>query len=168
MQPRVRNALVLRNMRIVYQVVRAVAAGPDADDMTQAGTIGLITAVERYDPNKGAFYSFAKLHILNEIQQACKVGKGLSPRSRAIASEMREVATEILYGCAHGGDHSATEARMMLSQALAAVPPEHVAAVLLHCDGAGVADVARTLGVPQEVARLLLETALERARKALA
>lgn len=71
-----RNALVMENMGIVYKVVRSAAPGPDFLDLVQSGTIGLMVALDRFDPTQGAFITFAKWHVLHEVQKAIRKGKG--------------------------------------------------------------------------------------------
>jgi RNA polymerase sigma-B factor len=57
----VRNRLVMMHMRIVHYVAgRFSGSGVPQDDLVQIGTLGLITAVERFDPARNVgFISFA-------------------------------------------------------------------------------------------------------------
>ena len=50
-----RAVLVRRSLRLVALRVRSLgAAGADADDAFQCGALGLLAAVARYDPDRGA------------------------------------------------------------------------------------------------------------------
>lgn len=56
-----RNRLVLMHVRIVHYVAgRFAQSGVPLDDLIQIGTLGLITAIERFDPERNiGFISFA-------------------------------------------------------------------------------------------------------------
>jgi RNA polymerase sigma-B factor len=68
---RLRNKLVELNVGLAREVAhRAASECPEPyEDLEQIATIGLIRAVERFDPNSGnAFSSFAVPYIKGEIQ----------------------------------------------------------------------------------------------------
>lgn len=58
------------------------------EEATQAGCIGLLLALEKYDrtvvgeDRGGAFWNFARAHVLNEVQQWADVGVYWRPRKR--------------------------------------------------------------------------------------
>lgn len=170
MDHRIRNAIVLKNIGIVHALVRNIARGPDAEDMIQAGTIGLMSAVERFDPNRGAFIVFAKWHILNEIQRCACQRRGLAPRSRP-RDPSDELAAEIVHqtGGVSTGDYAASDARRMLERALAGCTPEEVAAMLAYADGASATEIAAAFGgsISRSEAILTVRAALARAHTAL-
>ncbi len=58
-------------MPLVERLARRYAGrGEPVDDLIQAGTIGLVKAVDRFDPNRGStFESFATPTILGEIRR---------------------------------------------------------------------------------------------------
>jgi RNA polymerase sigma-B factor len=68
---RLRHALVLRNQHLVYLVAKQYAdRGEPLEDLIQVGNIGLIKAIERYDPSKGvALSTYASATILGEVQR---------------------------------------------------------------------------------------------------
>ncbi len=81
-----RDALILEYLPLVRALARRYAnRGEPVDDLEQAGTIGLIKAVDRFDPAKGDdFRSFATPTILGEIRRhfrdrtwAVRVPRGL-------------------------------------------------------------------------------------------
>jgi RNA polymerase sigma factor (sigma-70 family) len=55
----IRNSLVLRNLGLVYRLANqhAPLAGDFLEDMIQEGSLGLIRAVERFDPGYGVQFS---------------------------------------------------------------------------------------------------------------
>jgi len=84
--PQQREALILEHLPLVKGLARRYSnRGEPVDDLEQAGTIGLIKAVDRFDPRKGDdFRSFATPTILGEIRRhfrdktwAVRVPRGL-------------------------------------------------------------------------------------------
>lgn len=63
------DQLVCENMPFVTKTVRAKNKGLcDFEDLQQAGAIGLIKAIQRYDPTKASFTTYAALWIRHEVQ----------------------------------------------------------------------------------------------------
>ncbi len=64
-----RNTLICRNLRLVSHIVRKYYPGAqNPDDLVSIGTIGLIKAVDTFDPDKGAhFATYASRCLQNEI-----------------------------------------------------------------------------------------------------
>jgi RNA polymerase sigma factor (sigma-70 family) len=62
-----RNGLVLRNMGLVYRIAgRYAPLAQDAvDDMVQEGCLGLIRAVERFQPDYGVQFSTYAYHVIS-------------------------------------------------------------------------------------------------------
>jgi hypothetical protein len=69
---RLRTQIVKDHMGLVTMVLngfyRAVSKAED-EDLVQAGTIGLLTAIDKYDPSRGVWSSFAARWIFHEIQR---------------------------------------------------------------------------------------------------
>ena len=62
--------LVRENKGLVYHVVNRFHVTPfDRDDLIQAGMMGLLEAIKRYDIEKGAFSSFAVKYILENVKK---------------------------------------------------------------------------------------------------
>ena len=69
---RVRNQLVLQHERMVRYLASRFGsgAGTSLDDLVQVGYVGLIAAIDRFDPDKGvSFVTFAVPTILGEIKR---------------------------------------------------------------------------------------------------
>lgn len=66
-----REQLVAANLRLVWHVVRRFPAGAlDHEDLFQVGCIGLLKAIDRFDPRQAAAFStYAVPVILGEIRQ---------------------------------------------------------------------------------------------------
>jgi len=79
---------------------RYTRAGIDRDDILQAGTVGLIAAVDGYDPEHGAaFASYAAPHILGEVRRHLRDETSTirAPRSVHAARATVLEATEALH-----------------------------------------------------------------------
>lgn len=66
-----RNELILDNQELVWFIVKRYTSGiATREDMFQAGILGLIIAIERFDPSKGVQLStYAVPYIQNEIRR---------------------------------------------------------------------------------------------------
>lgn len=63
-----REQLVLHNLRLVVHLAqRYKGKGVDLEDIIQQGNYGLMVAVDKYDPSKGRFTTYATYWILAEI-----------------------------------------------------------------------------------------------------
>ena len=69
--PRLRGAIAERHLPLVRSLARRYAhTSEPMDDLVQVGSIGLLNAIDRYDPDTGtAFSSFAVPTILGEIKR---------------------------------------------------------------------------------------------------
>ena len=68
--PATREALVERFLPLAYHLARRYSRGADADDVQQVASLGLLKAIERFDPERGlAFTSFAVPTILGELKR---------------------------------------------------------------------------------------------------
>jgi RNA polymerase sigma-B factor len=69
--PAVREQLILLHLGLVTRLARRYAwRGQELDDLVQVGAIGLMNAVDRYDPSRqGDFAAFAVPSILGEIRR---------------------------------------------------------------------------------------------------
>lgn len=68
--PVLRQELIVRHLALVSRLARRFRArGQELDDLIQVGYIGLIHAIDRYDPSAGSpFLAFALPTILGEIR----------------------------------------------------------------------------------------------------
>lgn len=69
--PRIREALILYHQRLVRSIAaRFIGSDESFDDLVQVGSIGLINALDRYDPKQGTrFSTYATPTILGEIRR---------------------------------------------------------------------------------------------------
>jgi RNA polymerase sigma-B factor len=69
--PKLRDVLVLHHQRLVRSIAtRFLGAGEALEDLIQVGNIGLINALDRYDPAQGTrFSTYATPTILGEIKR---------------------------------------------------------------------------------------------------
>lgn len=67
---RLRQQIVESQLPLVHHLAqRFRGRGEPYDDLVQVGTIGLLNAVDRFDPRRGAFTTFAIPTILGEIRR---------------------------------------------------------------------------------------------------
>lgn len=138
----IRNRLVMDNLGIVHKAIRKIGLGPDYEDLVQAGTIGLIVGIDRYSPEKGAFYSFVKWRVLHEIQECLRKKHGTTYRqgSKDAAKRTPDEVAYVLGGAyldpaTYGGAPS-VDARADLSSLLGGMRSDDARALLEWIDSA--------------------------------
>ncbi len=69
--PKLREQLIIQHLGLVSALARRFGAdGRELDDLIQVGAIGLIQAIDRFDPSRGvAFRSYAVPTILGEMRR---------------------------------------------------------------------------------------------------
>lgn len=82
--------------RIAYHLLAGLPASVQADDLIQAGLIGLLEAARRFDPSQGAsFETYAGIRIrgsmLDEIRRYDWVPRSVHRKARAIAEALRDI-----------------------------------------------------------------------------
>jgi RNA polymerase sigma-B factor len=100
---RLRRQVVEEQLPLVHHLAqRFRGRGEPYDDLVQVGTIGLLHAVDRYDPGRGSFTTFAVPTILGEIRRhfrdrgwAMRVPRRMQEMARQV-SEARELLTHRL------------------------------------------------------------------------
>jgi len=88
--PAAREALIVGYLRFAAALARRfMGRGESADDLVQVATVGLINAVDRYDPARGVeFTTYASATIIGELKRhlrdrawAVRVPRGLQERA---------------------------------------------------------------------------------------
>ena len=157
-----------RRIEANLPLVRALAlrfarrGGEPLDDLVQAGCIGLIHAVDRFDPGRGAFESFAVPTITGEIRNHLRDRGGIirapadwSPQIAPIAEDDAPLADPI----------PGAEDRIAVAAALRTLPlHERRVVVLWLYGGRSQRRIAAEVGLSQIHVSRLLRRALERLR----
>lgn len=103
-EPDSRAELIEEYMPLVRSLARRFAGrGEQLDDLVQVGSIGLIKAVDRYDPNRGAeLASYAVPTIIGEIRRHFRdrvwpvsVPRGLKERSYRVSVALDELTSDL-------------------------------------------------------------------------
>lgn len=94
-----RNKIVTDNMGLVVSTARKYQGqGLELDDLVSEGTIGMIMAAERYNPEKGGFAAFALPEIKKSIEAAIEQQSGLYriPRKeKSVVEKKRSVPLSV-------------------------------------------------------------------------
>lgn len=85
--------------RIAYHLMNRLPPSVQADDLIQAGMIGLLEASRNYDPSQGAsFETYAGIRIrgamLDEIRRSDWTPRSVHRKARMVADAMREIENE--------------------------------------------------------------------------
>jgi RNA polymerase sigma-B factor len=147
--------------------VRFARRGEPLDDLVQAGCIGLIHAVDRHDPARGAFEAYAVPTITGEIRRHLRDrGSVVRVPARVIAQTGRPRIRELGEDDAPPADPiRAVEERLALASALRALPLHERRVLVLWLYGeCSQRAIAREVGVSQIQVSRLLRRALDRLR----
>jgi len=98
-----RRAVIEAHLPLVHHLAqRFKGRGEPYDDLVQVGTIGLLHAVDRFDPQRGTFSAFAVPTIVGEIRRhfrdrgwAMRIPRRIQDLGRRV-SEARETLTHTL------------------------------------------------------------------------
>jgi RNA polymerase sigma-B factor len=101
--PALRQEVIEANLPLVHHLAkRFIGRGEPYDDIVQVGTIGLLHAVDRYDPERGSFAGYAVPTIVGEIRRhfrdrgwALRIPRRVQDLGRQV-SEAREFLTHRL------------------------------------------------------------------------
>jgi RNA polymerase sigma-B factor len=100
---RARDELISRFLPLASKLARRYAQSSESyDDLVQVASLGLVKAVERFDPDRGfAFMSFAVPTIVGELKRhfrdtawALHVDRGAQERARKILEAQQTLSTE--------------------------------------------------------------------------
>jgi RNA polymerase sigma-B factor len=166
--PLARDRQIEAHLPLVRALARRFAwRGEPVEDLVQAGCIGLIHAVDRYDPSRGPFEAYAVPTITGEIRRHLRDRSGLVrvPEGAAVAVRIEPLEDD---DGPPADPIAGVIDRLALTAALRTLPLQERRIVLLSFYGErtqrGIAD---DVGVSQIHVSRLLRRALERLRPAL-
>jgi RNA polymerase sigma-B factor len=141
-----RRRVVESQLPLVHHLAqRFRGRGEPYDDLVQVGTIGLLNAVDRFDPERGAFTGFAVPTILGEIRRhfrdrgwAMRVPRRLQELGRRVSAAREELTH--------------TMGRSPTVQELAAHLEEDLELVLEALDSASAYTMVPLPSVPEDTA----------------
>lgn len=179
--PAAREQVVELYLPLVRALARRYAnRGERLEDLVQVGSVGLIHAVDRFDPDRGTFGAFAVPTICGEIKRhlrdrssAVRLPRRLddprtefarNPVSLSDRSDGRDVDGVMLVDGAYG----ACDDRILLAAAFRTLAKrERRILHLRFYAGLSQAEIARELGLSQIQVSRLIRTSLERLRGAI-
>lgn len=101
--PAIKNVLVEAFLDLVHSLARRFAnRGEPLDDLVQVGSIGLLKAIDRFDPDRNVqFTTYAVPTIVGELRRyfrdrasAIRVPRGLRERSHALNAAVQKFSQE--------------------------------------------------------------------------
>jgi RNA polymerase sigma-B factor len=164
-----RRELIERHLPLVRSLARRLCGSDEQlDDLTQVGAVGLIKAVDRFDPARGSsLAAYATPTILGEILRHLRdtAQPVRVPRSeRAAGVTVRAVPLDGVERAAPGPG----EERVLIESGLRALPRRQRRIVHLHYfDNLSQRRIARELGLSQVHVSRLLRESLGRMREAI-
>jgi RNA polymerase sigma-B factor len=102
--PSVREELVRRYLPFARSLaLRYAGGGEPSDDLVQVASVGLIAAIDRFDPSRGVpFAAFASPTILGELRRhfrdrvwTLRVPRGLQERIRAVEASITKLSNDL-------------------------------------------------------------------------
>src|ERR1700748_1122078 len=101
--PAARAALVERFLPLAHHLARRYKSAEDLDDLEQVAAIGLLKAIDRFDPGRGlAFSSFAFPTIVGELKRhlrdkgwSVRAPRGVQERFARLEKLSRELAARL-------------------------------------------------------------------------
>lgn len=160
------EALLREHARAIHDVCRFVAGEADARDATQESLERVVTSIDRFDPARGSFRSWALTVARNVCRDRLR-RRGLERRTFV---DDGDTATAWTATEAPGPERVAL-ARIesaRLAEALETLPePMRLAVVLYHVHEATYEEIASTLDVPMGTVMTWLHRGRKRLRAAL-
>jgi len=95
-----RNRIVEANLPLVVTIARSYSYPVPLEDLVQAGALGLIRALETYDPDRSSLSTYASHWIRHHIQRS--VFEGFAPLPRSTRELPREISLDALISSKSG------------------------------------------------------------------
>lgn len=162
-----------------YRNAAAVRGGADAEDLAQCAALGVMEALQSYDPGKGAFTTWLGYHVRNACREC--LGMIRNPESPLIVSLDAPIGgdTEDLTLADTIPDESAAQAieaaedalenqqlRSLIDAALDSLPDDIAVTICMHdLDGLTLQETADRQGIHRNTAQTRRRTGFNRLRK---
>lgn len=160
------EALLREHARAIHDVCRFVAGQSDARDATQEALERIVKSIEKFDPDKGTFRTWALTVTRNVCRDRLR-RRGLERRT--FVADGDEVTGWV--PSEQPGPERVALARIeaeRLSEALETLPEKmRLAVVLYHVHGSTYEEIANTLEVPMGTVMTWLHRGRKRLRAAL-
>lgn len=152
---------MLRHLPLVRYVVRRLrpaSSPPELDDLVSAGTIGLIEAVDRYDPNRGVtFATFAYRRIRGAVIEEISTSSEARSLEAPIGEEPGYTLMDVTVDPSVSEPQSSAELSELL-KAIGDLPDRDREILGLSAAGHSGNDIAQRYGCsPSLVSRILVD-----------
>jgi RNA polymerase primary sigma factor len=131
--PHAREELITRNLRLVAHIARGYAGyargALGLDDLIQEGRIGLIKAVDRFDPRRGCRFSTYATHWINQAITRAVETQSLTVRIPAHAGQMVRRATRCYQELVHELGREPSDAELARALGTSTAPIAAIAAI---------------------------------------
>jgi RNA polymerase sigma-B factor len=176
---RAREQLVELHLPLVQMLARRYAdRGERLEDLVQVGSIGLLEAIDRFDPERGSdLASFAVPTITGVIRRHLRDRTTIVRMPRPLAEQARRpvcvplaegASAEVDGALQVDGTFDASEERLLLAAGFRALAPrERRILKLRFFAGLSQAEIAREVGLSQIQVSRLIRASLERMRAVL-
>jgi RNA polymerase sigma-B factor len=169
--PDARRRLIERHLPLVAALARRFRArGEPLDDLVQVGAVGLIKAVDRFDPSRSpSLAAYAAPTIVGEIRRHLRdSGQPVHVTRSDRASGVQVRAVPLDDGLAAPAGVDPADERLLLVRGLRALPRRQRRIVALHYFGdVSQRGIATELGLSQVHVSRLLNESLGRLREAI-
>ena len=162
-----------------YRNAAAVRGGADAEDLAQCAALGVMEALQSYDPDKGTFTAWLGYHVRNACREC--LGMIRNPESPLMVSldapvsadtEDLTIADTIPDECAAQAIEATEDAlenqqlRSLIDAALDDLPDDIAVTIRMHdLDGLPLQEAADRQGIPYNTAQQRRRTGFNRLRK---
>jgi RNA polymerase sigma-B factor len=165
--PQLRDTLILHHQRLVRSIaLRFVGGDEPLEDLIQVGNIGLINALDRYDPRQGTrFSTYATPTILGEIRRHFRdkaIGIKIPRWLQELQQAVRRASTELALAQSHSPTPQEIARRLGVSEEhiLLAMESQEVSSLISldsHLDNRSTLDSTTLMDIVGKIDRLLFE-----------
>lgn len=149
-----RSALFVRHLPLARAVARRYGSlPPGPEDLAQAAALGLVVAIDGFDPDRGnAFSTYAVPILLTELRRALRDAMGIGGARRLVRERATVLEAAALFRRESGREPTVTELAGVLGRAPAEIAELAAFAVTMSLDGK-TPEIGDAAGVDSQASR---------------